>query len=467
MPTDTSFVRPNVPLVPETVKLSPIDQFTIRVFTPTLVCFKTEPGAPEDTICSVLKQSLANVLDNMYFLAGKIRVADKTPGTVELSVSEDDAVLFNVHTMRGDEEDHFLDLDELARDHFPPSRLDPAVLLPGSVFSWPVAACMAVQVNFIRGGLILAANIHHSVVDGSGIGVVLKYWARQAAAISQGLIVPTSETFARDALDRWPLFPVPGMSPAMSEYPGFTNKGVAEYFRTTEGLTISCWRISPANIRNLVGKVRTGDVTDKPGTESSVISAFLLRYYTKARRLDERGVTTVSAFASCDARTRMEPPLHPDYPGNVVVHSQATFPLAQVLSPCMDSLGDISLSIMESIEWWTPERVRQLLSSMQTHPRVGDVSRSMDLEADTCLEVSNVGNMQLYSTFWGNHLGNPCSLRLPYIPVLDGQIKFMPRLPDGGLELMFFMHKTPLERLKGDLEFTKCKGRASAKANGY
>ncbi|KAL2821622.1 transferase [Aspergillus granulosus] len=456
MPTDISYVRPNNPLVPEIVKLSPIDQFTIRVYTPLLLCFKTELSSSDTAICSVLKQSLANVLDSMSWFAGTICTANKAHGTVELCISEDDAVPFKVQDLRTDPRGNLLDFDGLTRDHFPPSRLDPSILLPGSIQPGPVAPCLEVQVNFIRGGLILATNTHHSVVDGCGIGVFWKHWAREAAAISQGLIVPLSERFPREALDRWPLFPVPGKCPpAMSEYPGFTNQGVAGYIRETSGLTISCWRISRDSLQELIRQVQAGTGTDNPGTQNSVLSAFLLRHFTRARQLGNRGVTTVAAFGANDIRARMDPPLHPDYPGNAVAHSKVTFPLTQVVSPGMDSLAKVSFSILESVEWWTPERIRQMLSSMQTHPQVRGLSRSMDLEADTCLEVSNTSNMPVYSAFWGHHLGSPVSVRLPHLPILDGQVRVFPRLPDGGIELLLFTHETVVERMKGDSEFTK------------
>lgn len=40
------------------------------------------------------------------------------------------------------------------------------------------APVMAVQVNFIQGGLLLCAKFQHSVVDGAAVFVIFRAWAR-------------------------------------------------------------------------------------------------------------------------------------------------------------------------------------------------------------------------------------------------------------------------------------------------
>ena len=467
------YVRPNAPLVPETIKLSPIDQYTIRVYIPALLFFKLTANASREVIFSELQQGLASLLDDIPVLTGNVIVEDEARDTVQLDIPEGAGVLFKVKEMVEAGEGPVLDFDELEKARFPSSLLKPSFLSPIHFVPEPVAPCFAVQANFIRGGLVLAMYAHHTVMDGVAMATIWKTWSKHVAAISEARILPTSASFPAEALERSPLFQGMGSRRKLTDFPGFeearrlsrTDSGppesdVAPNMETSNhtvqspALTIAYWYISRDKLRKLEEKAKPTNPKESKRTESNVFSAFVWRHYSRARRLEQRGVKTVAFFTPCDARARLDPPLHPDYPGNAVVHSRAELPIAELFSSKPDALYRIASLISDSIDWWSSDTIWELLSAMEAWPRVGDAERSMDVTCKTDLEITNTSSFPLFTSYWGVHLGNPCAFRIPGIYVLDGQVAILPRLPDGGLEFITYLDVEALELLKADREFT-------------
>ena len=58
----------------------------------------------------------------------------------------------------------------------------------------------------------------------------------------------------------------------------------------------------------------------------------------------------MSFFLPRDVRARLNPPLHPDYPGNAVVYSKADAPIDELFSSKPDVLYRIASHIRSSIE---------------------------------------------------------------------------------------------------------------------
>jgi len=478
MATESIFIRPNTLLVPETVKLSPIDQFTIRVYTPALLLFRLSANASRAVVSSELQRGLASLLDDIPILAGNVITEDETRGTVQLDIPENAGVLFKVKEMVDAEKGPVLDFAELEKACFPSSSLDPSLLSPIHLVPEPVAPCLAVQANFIRGGLILATYVHHSVADGAALGTFWKAWSRHTAAVSEARLIPTSESFAFEALERSPLFQGTRSRRKLTDFPGFketrrpitADSGTSPLYvapgskASTEAktatklppkLAIAYWYISRDKLRKLEEMAKPKDPKESRRTESEVLSAFIWQHYSGARCLLERGVETVAFFMPCNGRARLDPPLHPDYLGNAVVHSRAELPIAELFSSEPDALYRIASVIGASVDWWSSDTIWDLLGAMEAWPRVGDVERSMDITCQTDLEITNTSPFPLYDTYWGANLGNPQIFRMPAIFVLDGQVNILPRWLDGGLEFITYLDVETLDRLRADKEFAE------------
>lgn len=95
-----------------------------------------------------------------------------------------------------DAEDNIASFDELNKRHFPMSELDARKVLPKFVLGKSTFSPLSengedkqpicvLQLNFIKGGLIIGVAIHHSCSDGPGADGFLTTWAESAAAAAK------------------------------------------------------------------------------------------------------------------------------------------------------------------------------------------------------------------------------------------------------------------------------------------
>lgn len=459
-------MRPNTPLVPDTIKLSPFDQFSNRVYSPLFLVFKFDTEALPDVISSELQTGLASLINDMPLLAGHV-VLENEHGNVQINIPDDAGIMFKVREMLDTKNGPVLDFGELEKANFPSCLLDPSQLGPTCFIPEGVAPVLAVQANFIRGGMILAVYVHHSAIDGVGIMILLKRWSRHVAAASASCTVPISEAFPAEALDRSPLFSDMGTRRRLHDFPGFAEipkaasvQNVLEIPESSHLVekpipTIAYWYIPRSGLRELENMANPIDNIGGKVTKSCALSAFIWQHCTRARRSEQRGVKTASIFVRCDARRRLDPPLHPQYLGNAVVHCEAELPIIELYSSTPDAFCRIAATIKDSIEWYSSNAIWELLAAMEATPRFGLVEPIMDAFCETNFKITDMSFIPLQSSEWGSKMGKPCAMRAPAIYVLDGQAIISPRLPDGGIEFTTHLSTEALADLKADRDFTK------------
>ena len=466
MARSRTFIRPNTPLVPGPVKLSPLDQFTNRVYTPLLLLFKIDASVQRDIICSDLQIGLSSLINDVPFIAGNVVLEDEETGNLQIDIPDDAGVMFSVREMSDPTKRPVLDFEELKKAAFSSSLLDPSELSPLHFAPEPVAPVLAVQANFIRGGLILAVFIHHSAADAIGLLTLSKRWSRLVSAEVASCAIHGSESFPNEALDRSVLVPDTGTWRRLYDFPGFVKarKEIQdiehkeknnEFVEQPAALTIAYWYVSPSGLQALEEIAKPTDKTGRSFTQSSVLTALIWQHCTRAQRLDKHGVETVSIWVRCDIRGRLDPPLHPQFIGNAVIHCRAETSLADFDSAKPDALYRIAAKINDSIEWYSSDNIWDLLAAMSACPRFGEAEPTVDEFSESNFKITNMSVASLNDSQWGSRMGTPCAIRFPGIFVLDGQSVVFPRLPDGGIEFSTHLTVEVLQRLKADPVFTK------------
>lgn len=465
MTTSNTFVRPNTPLVPETIKLSPVDQYSHEVYTPLLLFFKFDVTVLQDVVCHDLKTGLASLINDVPFLAGNVVMEDEESGNLQVDIPEGAGVMFKVKEMVDSAKGPILDFEELEKASFSSSLLNMSEISPTHYIPELVAPVLLIQANFIRGGLVLTSYIHHSTTDGRGLMTIWKRWAKYVSAAATSRTVLKSESFPEETLDRSILFPHTGTWRNLYEFPGFakvcnstTNQPRQKIQRLINRpleLSIAHWYISPANLQAMEELGKPADDVGGSLTASCVLAAFLWQHCTRVRRLERRGITDVSIFVRCDFRRRIDPPLHPDFLGNAVVHCEAKIPLDELLSSKPGTLHRVASLISGCIDWYTSDNMWDLFSAMSANTRYGETEPTMDLFSESVFKITDLSSIPLQDSQWGPIMGNPSTMRLPGVFVLNGEAVVLPRLPDGGLELSTHLPIAALEELKADAEFTK------------
>ncbi|KAI9744293.1 MAG: hypothetical protein M1818_002445 [Claussenomyces sp. TS43310] len=471
MATTETFVRPATQLVPEIMTLSPFDQFNGRHYLPLFSLFKQPDHKLFDGLISELEEGLSRLLSEVPFLAGNVMLEDETRDLLTLEVPEDGGVLLKVRRMIDEEDGPVADFEQLERDGFPVSAFNPMVMCPRSYLPDAVAPCLLVQANLIRGGLVLAMHFHHSIVDGEGAMTIINRWAKHVAAVSDGRILPESDLLPAEALDRTVLFPENDASCELSDFASFQDGrelclngescwNVGERMEMTADEDVKVvkgvsWYFTKERLQQITDKAAPSNANSPKMTESSILSAFIFRHYTLARRLEQQGVDEASYHYPCNIRSRIEPSLHPQYLGNSVVPSRTLLPLSDIVSAEAETLYRIASAISGSIDWWSSDKIWEVLGAMEAWPRVRDIERVMDLNCKTDLHLTNLSTFPILDSYWGPKMGNMIAFKLPAMALMDGYGLIMPRFADGGLEVILYMDVGTLKVLREDKEFTQ------------
>ncbi|UKZ61328.1 putative NRPS-like protein biosynthetic cluster [Trichoderma atroviride] len=370
-------------------------------------------------------------------------------------------------------------------------RDDPFPVFPADIFVG--------QVNFVKGGCIISADLNHCCLDGVGAVIAIKAWAENCRYL-QGDASATCQWYDPEsfnhslpeiihkqegwpssmdevdpaAWDVLPFFPPSQQGQATTQpeiHPryGFPLHNVWPLPRAERCMTTTMFLITPERLE----KMKESVASDKsvPGvylSMSDIIQAFFWRAATRARyrvAKEIRKQTFNSEAKSIlelptDGRPYFSSLLPSTYMGSVLVMNRFSMDLEALCSPDT-SIGRIAWLLRQSNARITPPLIHDAFTILQNLPDHGRFST-----ANMGLEHMNsmISNMLLFQTseicfgdkFFANS-GSPESMR-PQVERGNGRFRFLIILPmrkDGGVELMLGTHPEELAMLARDEEFIK------------
>lgn len=164
--------------------LSDLDRLAPHTLVKCFLFYKLQDNIDQNALINVLKQGLKNAIENFPVMAGDLHVDDCSipfvvlpPGTHMEPAVEHYA------------SDKHATYDELQQRSFHPDDLKLEMLLP----KWPTdrqPVCV-MQLNFIKGGLIIACAAHHFVVDWNSLNKFLVAVFQSSKACMHGGSLPT------------------------------------------------------------------------------------------------------------------------------------------------------------------------------------------------------------------------------------------------------------------------------------
>ncbi|KAL4893540.1 transferase [Aspergillus ambiguus] len=461
----STFVTPSIPIAPECMKLSPLDQMENRFILPTVLVFHVSSPALRQSLLQNLKIGLAKMIEELSFLAGDVIPDCEEQGTVQLQISENAGVWFHSQELPG------IDYYALERRNFPPSAFPLLSLMPEPRVHHPKRSpVLTLLASFINDGLVLTTNYHHAVMDASAVFTMVKRLAKHVAASTDGRIISPDDGFPEEALDRSNVFGGSGRK----EVCDFPNYRLGKTYRSAverelmeaalaedhpkrqlmQKLELSHWFISDNSMQSM----REAAFPLSEGlpvlTDHTILSAVLWRRISRARQLSSRGIMTTSFMTTVNVRRRMDPPLPLDYAGNAVIHAKTSAATADMESTEPGTLYNLAKQITDAIEWWTPERIRDLIGAIESNTEVSKIEPNMDNFLGSDVEVSSAASMgDVSSSYWGCELQKLKAVRYGYARVKDGWISILPQGNDGGIDLLIGLEKSTLDRLRQDTEW--------------
>lgn len=390
--------------------------------------------------------------------------------------------------------------DELRDAGFATSLFSDSLVLRDDPFQVFPADIFVGQVNFVKGGCIIAADLNHCCLDGVGAVIAIKAWAENCRFL-QGDASATCKWYDQEsfnhslpeiihkqegwpssmdevdpaAWDVLPFFPPSSQQTKATPQPeihpryGFPLHNVWPLPRAERCMTTTMFLITPERLEKMKESVASD--TSVPGvylSMSDIIQAFFWRAATRARyrvAKDIRKQTFNSEAKSIlelptDGRPYFSSLLPSTYMGSVLVMNRFSMDL-EALCSHDTSIGRIAWLLRQSNARITPPLIHDAFTILQNLP---DHSRFST--ANMGLEHMNsmISNMLLFQTseicfsdkFFANG-GSPESMR-PQVERGNGRFRFLIILPmrkDGGVELMLGTHPEELAMLATDEEFTK------------
>ena len=188
---------PALPAAEHSLRLSAVDQNTVRVYTQVFLIFPFPDINQLEAAIAALTGGLRRTLEHYPFLAGTLSLADDDSGKVVLSYPTELPDLVASGLYRSKIINDFPEYKELKQRGMPPEEFTGRRLLPDDFSRYPgvptdgeglvdfengnKAPVMRIQANFTPGGLVLAVYTHHSVMDCSGINT---FWTSFAENIN-------------------------------------------------------------------------------------------------------------------------------------------------------------------------------------------------------------------------------------------------------------------------------------------
>ena len=460
-------MKPSTALTESEIIDLPIpDQWMIRIYAANIYAFPLDPQVNPRQVYSDLCSGLSDALVELPIFAGRVVRHDVVRDRIQIHISVDDAVSFKyTDLVSPDIQPPFPDFHHLEQSHFPPTRLDEA-LFP-STDTYPTGSsspALQVQANFIKGGLLLAVNIHHSTSDASGRTELFRSWAAHTAAAARGSRNTPRRSY--EILDRSNLFRV-SREVALEDCELLAKvEDVTKAFEQRAKLMNTIpedkdlsnvrnvvWYFSADRLRALKDSLQSTNTADSWISTNDALCALLWRHTTQARKLQESEYKNTIFALPCSVRGRVSPPLVPGYVGNATCHAHVSYPIEELCSTAQGSLYRAASTIREAINRVDDRTIRNFWGIIDSLPTILSSKHNMSLRPGPDFYVTTIKAYDWYAFDWGVHLGRLARMRWLFRG-MPGIVMIQPHFMDGGLEVFMTLESQVFERLRLDETFT-------------
>jgi hypothetical protein len=448
-------------------QLSPNDHLSPRIHTAKLVYFGTNEN-PEK-IESALRNALVKSIAAFPIIGGSVGLMKGASQIGTLAVQAPFFAAEDILTVK-DLRDKY-DYGSIRAGNFSPDAVDFSSVVPD--FRGNYSRVLLAQANLIRGGLLLTIGLHHNVVDEAGIYSILKLWAAycrgdDGAALINPEWTDSTAIMIGEGTGILEHHPEYRLKPA--EQSATHVKGYQEYIsggtEGTESAVIffsdeALERVKKAAMKQSTeSKANSAEAAQWISTNDA-LCALIWSRVTAARKLGAD--VPYSMFNMIvNGRSRLNPPMSPEYIGNVVfVTTKAALPIPLLDSPAAN-LADTALNIRRSILAIDGKVIKDKIKAVTKVDDIGRLAPGGHSSQFRHLACTSWAGQPYYGLDWGEALGGKIK-RLRYPKYLsDGIMVIFPRIPKGdaelgvgGIEVEIGLQKAAVERLRADEAFSQ------------
>lgn len=439
-----------------------VSQFPLlNGYSHILLGFQINADTPRDSVVAALRAALGTITDQISWLGGQmLHVSGKAGSSGVWKPAPWPAGVPPNDMMRVKDCDEVLPpMAQILRAGAPISMLKGDILTPwpslpvphGLKAPFPI---VAVQANFVRGGLLLVATLHHVASDAVGLVQLLRLLA---TALSGREIAQTElEQANRDRRRVVPLIP---RGEPVKDY---------SHLRRPAGWTPNppsspprwCYfKIPVAALPALRKEAASSSATSEGGppqlvSDNDILCAFCWQRISVVRLA--RGFspdTPIKFTRAIDGRSAVGVPC--SYMGHMAHHSIAQMPLGRVVSAPLSTITHtLRRSLIAANTTWA---IRSYATFLAREPDktalVYGGLRDVNIDLGATSLVASAGdekdtNSALPESF-GPLLGRTCFIRRPYVSPLTSTITIQPA-EGGALPVCLCLPEDDMEALKKD-----------------
>lgn len=450
-------------------RMTPLDLLMPRIYIGTVLIFRTT--TPTSILLPNLQRSLKTVSEQIPWLSGKVFPVPPAAG---------DGLALEIRWTTYGSPPHVVDKGSMSATYDGSSREGmPLHAVPAE--AWPLSGAAddglhasgapvfaASLFSFADGkGAGLCVRANHNVVDGYGLSEIIKLWARNMTSSGQSLPIsgPLLKRGSRltkalgsniNAAASQPLDQLFELHPEYSKLPPTLPTEFASC--TSEIFTIPMSKIEMI-------KEHMRGYTSTPPSTNTVSCALLWSAITRARKQRNGDLeNNVSRLAmAVNGRRRLGGDLlvpESPYFGNVVLFSLAEMMARDVAdSDSATSLADIFKAVAQSqsASHINSRHIGQVHNLVQRIEDYRAVFPGWDLFGPRDLSISSWADLGLYEADFGNGLGKPEFVRIPYAET-DGTLIILPRrrsihrdsTSEELLEIVVMLRRDDMDTLKKD-----------------
>ncbi|KAI9830082.1 MAG: hypothetical protein M1826_005075 [Phylliscum demangeonii] len=426
-----------------TLELSALDQILPGYYARMVLCFSRPLDSDQSATVATLQKALAATVTAVPFLAGQVCPAldgEGSRGRLEVRYREDGMIPLHVK----DVSKVMRTFAELEQAEMPMSMMDSDLLAPLGVIvpgnprtavtdgSQPSTPVVAVQANFVTGGLILVVCVHHATMDGTGLGNLIDLLALHCRSSTAPGPLPASVWDRRSlAVDGHP--PVsPERHPEYKIEPAASTPTapVPAAPPSLPPITSRIFHLSLAKLARLKRDASPADGSSWISTNDG-LAALIWHCLSRARAghlsPEQKAAPSMLGIA-VNGRARMQPALAEPYLGNVNLFAHVTAPVLDLIAPS-NPLSTSAVAIRKAIAAIDDPHIRSAIALIQSIDDLSRLQPGFQPFLTTDIAMSSWTHMPVYQADFGAQVGGrPRWIRLPQ-SLFDGLAILLPRRP--------------------------------------
>ncbi|KAK8601180.1 hypothetical protein V6N13_059100 [Hibiscus sabdariffa] len=292
---------------------------------------------------------------------------------------------------------------------------------------------LSIQVTELVDGVFIGCSMNHAVGDGTTFWHFFNTLSEIFQSQDDNTKISRPPVF-----ERW--FPE-GYGPLL-KLPFTRQEEFISRFEAPQ-LLERIFHFSTESIAKLKERANTEYKTTKISSFQS-LSAFVWRAIIRARRFPSEMVT--GCRLAVNNRSRLEPPLSPDYFGNSIQTVRAVTTAGELLE---NDLGWAAWKLHQAVVNHTDKSVRDFVNDWLRSPFVYQISQLFDPQS---VMMGSSPRFNKYGNEFG--LGKALTLRSGYAHKFDGKVSSYPGREGGGsIDLEVCLPPSSMNALESDEEF--------------